>query len=377
MRFSDITGNQAAVAALRSMVDSGRVPHAIMMYENDGGGALPLALAFLQYLNCPHRRDGDSCGVCPECNQSGKLIYPDTHFSFPVTTGTKVSGAAKDLVCDMYAGHWRELVVSNPYFIESEMSAALGFEKKQGVISVAEGKDIIRKLSMSAVSGGWKAVVMWLPERMNTPTANMLLKTIEEPSEDTVLIFITHSPDSVLPTVSSRCLGIRVLPLSKEEVSGAVRRITGVPAEDAEAAASVAGGSIGMALREISGNDGLQDVRNAFTALMESLLSRDFMSALEAGETVAAMESREKQKLFCNFAGECLRKVFLLQQGMDSIASLPAADEALLRKIASVCRPSFPKNGLDALGKAVTMIDRNVSQKIIFTNLVDRLFVSI
>lgn len=377
MRFSDITGNQAAVAALRSMVDSGRVPHAIMMYENDGGGALPLALAFLQYLNCPHRRDGDSCGVCPECNQSGKLIYPDTHFSFPVTTGTKVSGAAKDLVCDMYAGHWRELVVSNPYFIESEMSAALGFEKKQGVISVAEGKDIIRKLSMSAVSGGWKAVVMWLPERMNTPTANMLLKTIEEPSEDTVLIFITHSPDSVLPTVSSRCLGIRVLPLSKEEVAGAVLRMTGVSAEDAEAAASVAGGSIGMALREISGNDGLQDVRNAFTALMESLLSRDFMSALEAGETVAAMESREKQKLFCNFAGECLRKVFLLQQGMDSIASLPAADEALLRKIASVCRPSFPKNGLDALGKAVTMIDRNVSQKIIFTNLVDRLFVSI
>lgn len=377
MRFSDITGNGAAVAALRGMVDSGRVPHAVMMYENEGGGALPLAMAFLQYLNCPHRADGDSCGECPACGQNSRLIYPGIHYSFPVTSGTKVSGAAKDLVCDMYAPHWRELVLRNPYFIESEMSAALGFERKQGVISVAEGKDIIKKLSMSSVSGGWKAVVMWLPERMNTPTANMLLKTIEEPSEDTVLIFITHSPDSVLPTVSSRCLGIRVLPLSVEEVADAVRRLSGASAEDAAAAAAVAGGSIGMALREISGNDGLQDVRKAFTDLMESILGKDLMSALEAGETVAAMESREKQKLFCNFAGECLRKVFMLQQGMDSIAVLPAPDEALLRRIASVCRPSFPKNGIDALGRATSMIDSNVSQKIIFTNLVDRLFVSI
>lgn len=377
MRFADIIGNETAVAALRGMVDSGRVPHALMMYENDGGGALVLALAFLQYLNCPDRSGGDSCGVCPECRQNSRLIYPDTHFTFPVTTGSKVSVAVKDLVCDMYTSGWRDLVTDNPYFLESEMGAALGFEKKQGTIPVSEGKDIMKKLSMSAMSGGYRAVVVWLPEKMNVPTANMLLKTIEEPSEDTVMIFITHSPDSVLPTVASRCQGLRVLPLSRSEVADAVRRIAGVPAEEAEAAAALSGGSIGAALHELKGQEDVVEVRDAFKSLMESIMNKDFMGALDAGEAVASMDSREKQKLFCTFAGECLRKVFLLSQGMEALAGIPPSDADFLRRLASVCRPSFPKNGIEALGKAVTMIDRNVNQKIIFTNLVDRLFVSI
>ncbi len=375
MRFSDITGNEQAVSALRGMVDSGRVPHALMMYENEGGGALALALAFLQYLNCQHRSGGDSCGECPSCRQSAKLIYPDIHFSFPVTSGTKVSGVVKDLVCDMYAPYWRELVTSNPYFLESEMDAALGFEKKQGIISVAEGKAIIRELSLSPHSGKYRAVVMWLPERMTVPTANMLLKTIEEPPDNTVLIFITHSPGNVLSTVSSRCQGMRILPLTKEEVAGALVSIAGASREDAAAAAEVAGGSIGAGLHELSGKDGMDVLRDVFREIMDSLLRRDLLGALEASEKIAAMESREKQKLFCTFAGESLRKVFLIQQGMEEIAALPASDADYLRSLAASCRQPFVGSAIDALGKAVTMIDRNVNQKIIFTNLIDRLFV--
>ncbi|MGN0195352.1 MAG: ATP-binding protein [Candidatus Cryptobacteroides sp.] len=375
MRFSDITGNEQAVSALRGMVDSGRVPHALMMYENEGGGALALALAFLQYLNCPHRSGGDSCGECPSCRQGAKLIYPDIHFSFPVTSGTKVSGVVKDLVCDMYAPYWRELVVTNPYFLESEMDAALGFEKKQGIISVAEGKAIIKELSLSPHSGKYRAVVMWLPERMTVPTANMLLKTIEEPPENTVLIFITHSPGNVLSTVSSRCQGMRILPLSKEEVAGALVTIAGASREDAAAAAEVAGGSIGEGLHELSGKDSMAAMKDIFREIMDSLLRRDLLGALEASEKIAAMESREKQKLFCTFAGESLRKVFLIQQGMEAVAALPASDADYLRSLAASCRQSFAGSAIDALGKAVTMIDRNVNQKIIFTNLIDRLFV--
>ena len=55
------------------MADTGKVAHAMLLYENEGCGALALALAYIQYLNCPHRHGGDSCGECPSCNKITKL----------------------------------------------------------------------------------------------------------------------------------------------------------------------------------------------------------------------------------------------------------------------------------------------------------------
>ena len=87
MRFADVIGNAQVAKALVSMADSGRVAHAMLMYENEGCGALALALAYVQYLNCAHPVDGDSCGECPSCRQMSKLIHPDVHYVFPVNKG--------------------------------------------------------------------------------------------------------------------------------------------------------------------------------------------------------------------------------------------------------------------------------------------------
>ncbi len=359
------------------MVDSGRIPHAILMYENDGCGALALAQTFLQYANCAGRHDGEPCGECPSCRQFSKLIYPDVHYTFPITTGTKVSGEAKNLICDMFVPYWRELFLENPYFLETDLSSALGFEKKKGQILVAEGRDILKKLSLSAVSGGYRAIVIYLPECMNTQTANMLLKAIEEPEENTVFVLVTHSPESVLPTISSRCQGIRIQPLSKEEVSGELQKRFGAGKDDADAAASLSGGSIGLALRELSDREDVAAMRDLLRDLLGSLLRKDLKASLEVGEALAALESREKQKLFCNFASDALRNIFLLQQGLDKITAISAADDEFIRTAARGCSKSFSRKGLEIFSKASSMIDRNVSQKIVFANLVDRLYMSI
>ena len=57
MRFADIPGNDDVKRALRGMADSGRVAHAMLFYENEGCGGLPMALAYFQYLNCQNRRE--------------------------------------------------------------------------------------------------------------------------------------------------------------------------------------------------------------------------------------------------------------------------------------------------------------------------------
>ena len=160
------------------MADTGRVAHAMLLYENEGCGALALALAYVQYLNCANPSGGDSCGECPSCRQMAKLVHPDVHFVFPVNKGPKASDEKP--TSESYIKYWRELVLANPYFMESDLQKAIGIESKTGLIAVAEAKSILTKLSLTAVSGGYKAVIFYLPEKMNQQTANMLLKMVEE-----------------------------------------------------------------------------------------------------------------------------------------------------------------------------------------------------
>ena len=296
MRFTDIIGNSNAVNALASMADSGRVAHAILFYENEGCGALPLALAYIQYLNCADPKDGDSCGECPSCRQMARLIHPDVHFVFPVNKGPKASDDKP--TSESYMKYWRELVLANPYFLESDLQKAIGIESKSGLFAVAEAKSVISKLSLTAVADGYKAVVFYLPEKMNQETANRLLKMVEEPPANTIFIFITHAPEKVLQTIFSRCQSLRVLPLEKEEVQSVLVEKMGVAPSDAEAKAALSGGSVGVALSMIGDKDEYNRFMDLFSDLMRSMISRDLSSALECGEQIASLESRENRKLF-------------------------------------------------------------------------------
>lgn len=294
---------------LRSMVDSGKVHHAIMLYEDDGGGSVSVALGFLRHL---YHDD----------NKVTKLIHPDVHFIFPVTAGN-LSAA--------FSSEWRELVLSNPYFTENDLNEALGIEGKNSAIAVAEAKSLLEMMSLSALEGGYRAALIYLPEKMNSESANRLLKLIEEPPALTQFVLVTHSPEKVLKTISSRCQQIRVTPR--------------------------AGRSASVSFGE-------------FSELMNALAARDIQAALDVGEVIAALPSRESCKAFCKFAGERIREIFLLQQGLKSLSSADGEIEAW----ASSFNGKFPQVALADFGKAMSLIERNVNQKILFTDLVNRLY---
>jgi len=368
VRFDDVIGNSDVKKALVGMADSGRVPHAMIFHENEGCGALALALAFFQYLICKAPSDGDSCGKCPPCNQASKLIYPDLHFVFPVA-GEKVTSSS-------FLPQWRELLLRNPYFMENELYEVLGIEKKSSSISVADAGEVLKWLSLSSFSDGYRAVVVWLPEKLRQEAANRLLKIVEEPSEKTLFFLITHAPERILKTISSRCQMIRVLPGAKDEIAAALPRWTGADEEAASYAAEFASGSMGMAIRSLAERDDNVEMMDMFMALMDGILSGDHMAVLEAGEAIAALDSREKQKAFCKFAGACVRKIYMLGRGMDGIAGIRPEEREFYEDAASKCGDAFCMRAAAALGRAHGMILRNVNQKIVFANLVNRLFVS-
>lgn len=327
MTFSQVQGNEETKTALAGMADSGRVPHAILFHEDDGGGAFPLCLAFLQYLYCRSHSGEDSCGECPSCGKIAKLIHPDVHFIFPT---------ASKALSDQYIEQFRRLVVSNPLFKESDFNAALGIDGKISMIAVSEAKHLLDELSLSALEGGYRSVVIYLPEMLNEDAANKLLKIIEEPPQKTQFLLIAHRPEKVLATIASRCLRIRVRP-----------SVTAEPAT-------------------------FQDPK-LWTDLMDALISRDFLSAIEAGERISALPSRESAKAFCKFASEDLRRIFLVKQGLADKSQTSAE----VVRWSAACRNTFPRKALEALDRARLLIGRNVNLKILFTDMVDRLYILI
>lgn len=321
----DIYGNVEILNAFRQMVESGHVPHAMLLHEDDGGGAMPLVISFLEMLY-----DGNL--------RVAKLIHPDIHYVFPVAGPDKP-------VSLQFIAKFRELVLENPYFYENELYSAIGIEGKQSNISVYEARSILERLSLSAVEGGYRSVVMYLPEKMNVQAANALLKMVEEPPAKTLFLLITHFPEKVLQTISSRCLHMRVQPLS-EEAEGKVHL-----KEAAEAT----------------------QLRDLFHDLLEAIAQKDLLKALETGEAVADIKVREQQKSFCRIASEDLRRIFLLQK-MPDLAHLPEGEEDFYKRMASALKPTFPRKGMEALDRALLMVERNVNQKILFTSLVSQLY---
>ncbi len=346
MKFSDIVGNDALRRTLVSMADSGRIPHAMLLYENDGCGAVALALAFLQYLNCGSRSGGEACGECPSCRQMSKLIHPDVHFVFPVNKSSKVSGDKP--TSEAFLALWRQLVLDNPYFREDDLQEALGIEGKKGEIALLEAKSIISKMSLTAVGDGYKAVLCYLPEKMNPTAANKLLKLVEEPPEKTVFVFVTHAPEKMMQTVFSRCQSMRVLPLTKEEAV----KVRGEERQNGEFFPMV-------------------------SSLLDCVARRDLLHALEVGETAAALPSREKQKAFCVYLSSCLRRIFLTGRGQEPLAGVLPEEAAFYQSASARFGAAFCMKTESALDRTVSLLDRNVNSKILFCDLVDRMFVAI
>jgi len=376
MKFSEIIGNEEIKKALAGMIDSGRIPHAMMFYENDGCGALQIILAFLQYLYCKDKSGSDSCGTCSECNKIGKLIHPDIRFVFPVAGGSKVSSSVKP-TSESYIQYWRELLLANPFFLENELNDALGIEGKSSVIAVPEAKVILESLSLTSVEGGYSTIVLYLPEKMNQEAANRLLKIVEEPPEKTLFLMITHNPEKVLQTISSRCQGVRIMPLGREEIVRILTSSFGKDQNQAAQAAMMAGGSVGTALHYLSDQSDYNVNLDLFSDLMRGLLSNNLLASLEVGETIAALDSREKQKAFCKFAGECLRKIFFLQQNIPGIVGITSEELPFFQEVAAKSKRSFCRNAMTYLDRAQLLIERNVNQKLLFCDMVDRMFVTI
>lgn len=343
MQFGDVIGNRELKKTLAQMVDSNRLSHAILLCEHNGGGAFPLALALAQYANCRDRKDGDSCGVCPSCHKYRKLIHPDLHFVFPVSSTKELSESEKKApISDYFLSSFTDLALRNPYFGEQELYESLGIDNKSGNISVNEARRIFEKLSLRASEGFYKVMVIFLPEKMNQEAGNKLLKIIEEPPQQTLFLLISHNPERVLQTIRSRCLRIDLKPMDREEKN------TVAPASDNAS------------------------MRGTITTLLEAVSRKDLAATFPIWESLAET-GREKQKEFCLYSEEFIRKIFLVANGLESLADIHPAEEEAIRGLAKGLKPHFYEKALSVLDGVISAVEGNVNPKLVFCDMCNSL----
>ena len=195
MLWEQIAGQKKIKEKLINSVSVGRIRHAQLFCGENGWGALSLAIAYAgEILSSEKGEDA--------WRKVGSLQHPDLHFSFPVATTDSVK---KDPTSNQFTKEWREFLKENPYGSIYDWLQFLGVEKKQGIINVHEAQEIVKSLSLNSYEGGYKIMVIWLPELMNNSAANKLLKIIEEPPKKTVFLLVSEREDLLLPTITSRC----------------------------------------------------------------------------------------------------------------------------------------------------------------------------
>ena len=329
MQFKDIIGQQAVKQNLVELIQHNRLSHALLFIGKEGNGALPLSLAFAQYIVCesvngksrhtmgpslfgeePAPASGhkpmetESCGVCPACLKAAELVHPDIHFSYPVVT--KKPGSPP--ISTDYIGEWREFIKSYPYGNVYDWLQFIGAENKQGNITAHECNDIIRKLNLKSFESEYKILLMWLPEYLGNE-GNKLLKLIEEPPPNTLFILVAENESLILPTIVSRCQVVRIPALETSAIEKALIERNKTEAATARQVASVSEGNYREALQLVQHSD--EDWQSLLRDWLNAIMKTGPIAQTKWVEEISKL-GREKQKQFLRYFNHLLEQAIRL-----------------------------------------------------------------
>lgn len=363
MKFSDIIGHDSLKSELRRLVDTNRLPHAMLFGGAPGLGKLAMARALSQYIHCANRNNGDSCGVCPSCRQHEAFNHPDIHYEYPIIK----KGSEKQPVSTDFFANWKEFA-SSVYPAAKEWPQALDAENARPVIYVSQSDDIIRKAALSPLTSDKKIFLIWLPERMNPETANKLLKVIEEPFADTIFILVSDSPSEILPTIFSRTRRFNFRPIAENVIAEGLQRLYSFSSQEALEAASMAIGRPGLVATKGNNAEEADEFASMFQSLMRYGYARQARQLKNLSADVAGL-GREKIIRFLDYCATMVGENFIYNIGDPKLWLMRPVEAVFSRKFAPFIHSGNVEPLAEAFSKAAEDIGRNASARIVLFDL--------
>jgi DNA polymerase-3 subunit delta' len=345
MPFSEIIAQERAVSALRAALRRGALHHAYLFGGPPGTGKAQAARLLAQAANCeaaarpePAAHRDDPCGACRACRKIAADNHPDVHWLAEERVMAK-------------AGRWEPKAGRTP----------------SKDIVVDQIRDLVdHRLAMKRFEGRRRFVIVDPADAMNPQAQNALLKTLEEPPDETTLVLVAASPDALLPTIRSRCLRVSFQPVPDALVVSALLAEGRSPAE-AQLAAALAGGSLGRARAlEPSELDALHEaVRGAAGLDPDDALGWLAFAREHGGDRAQAAE-------LCELLAVWLRDVLVAQAGGGAPALLELSAETA--RAAAALSPAEVVRRREELVATVLALGQNASPVLALERLLIRWF---
>lgn len=319
MPFSDIVGHQRQVQTLRSALGRKRLHHGYLFCGPEGVGKRTVALCLAMAIHCTDR-DHDSCGHCQNCLTIGKGNHPDVRFIAP-------SPGKKEIGIDQI-------------------------------------RELERELSFRSFSGKTRVAIIDPADLMNYHAQNALLKTLEEPPHNSLLILIANSTGRLTSTVLSRCLRLPFGSLPHELVADVLVRQKGFSLEQARLLARLTMGSLGAALT--SDATEVLDRRRDLIERFCSLPRQAYRAVMKLAEERAG--DREESLQFLQWIEGWYRDILIVQIS-GSTAELRNLDMA--ERIQEQAGRSSVEHSLGVLaqaGRVARRIQRNYNRRMALEN---------
>ncbi|MCU4652633.1 DNA polymerase III subunit delta' [Roseibacterium sp. SDUM158016] len=264
-------GQATAEATFLDALNSGRLPHGWLLTGPKGVGKASFAWRAARYL------------VATPLETAGALFAPPPANSLDVDPAHPVARRIQAL--------------SEPSICLIRRSARDDGKALSDVIRIDDVRRVKRFFSMAPEAGQRRVVIVDAADEMNPSAANALLKELEEPPANTVLFLVAHQPSALLPTIRSRCRTLRFDALSPPDLAAALEGAGQSPGDGAEAkaVAALSGGSVGAAVRLLSG-DGA-GLYGALVALLAGLPEMDRQAALKLSDAAGARGADERFEL--------------------------------------------------------------------------------
>ena len=361
MRFDQIYGHRSQINALRESIALGRVRHGQLFVGPEGVGILGVAIAFMRSVFC-QGSDSSACDL-----KFNRFTHADLHFVFPVASNAKVKSKATST---LFLEDWRMFLEKTPAGTLFDWYQQIEVENKQGQIGVLDAEEIIKRMSLKSYEGGWKGVIVWQADKLNTAAANKLLKLVEEPPEKTLLVFISNHEDRVLETLRSRCQLINFLLLSDTEISKALVA-NGASQEQAKTLSIQSNGQLSRAIHMMNADNipfekwFVSWVRTAFKAKQNK---GSVVELLNWSQKIAQV-GRETQKQFLLFSIDLFRQALLIQYDIDELATYIPQSAFDLNRFAKYVHNGNIQLIISELESGFAHIERNGNAKMIFCDL--------
>lgn len=323
----DLIGHEWAVQLFRRHLAQGRTRQAYLICGPDGVGKRTLAVRLAAALSCLNPPSpGEGCGECRACRLIASGAYPDLHL------------------------------------VEAE--------RVGGVLKVEQIRGLQHQLALAPFEGRWRIALLLRFHEANASAANALLKTLEEPASQAVLILTARAPESLLPTIVSRCETVMLRPLAAGEIAAGLCA-RGVEPERAAVAAALAGGRPGWAMR-LAGDDRALMRRTQIADDLRALLAASLVERFryvekltQRGETA---ERRENGFEVLEMWLALLRDAMHRGYGVVQTSGSSEQDEKVAQ-IAESLEPAEMRAAVEATQRTLEGISQNANLRLAFETL--------